>query len=168
MGNPKYSGTADPGNTTKIEASGIIFSGQVVKVLKRTETAKLPEYKTEGAFAADLYADENVSIPQEHTVLVDTGLSVEVPEGHVMLINIRSGLSTKGIMLANGTGIIDSDYRGPVKCIIHNGSEFPYNISNGDRIAQCYIIRKVDVMFTETSELSDTERGEGGFGSTGK
>ena len=103
------------------------------------------------------------------TVKVSTGLRMAPPEGWYVAIYARSGLATKqGIAPANKTGIVDQDYRGPVIVALHNHSNIPQMITHGDRIAQMAVVPFWQADFEEVSELDETERGAGGFGSTGK
>ena len=140
--------------------------------LKRMdERAVLPKYGSEGAAAFDLYClldqDEIVIKPGE-TALLNTGWAMEIPEGYVGLICPRRGLGTKkGLILSNTLGVIDSDYRGNVMVSIFNRSKEPQTISNLERVAQMLIMPVVQVQFNEVEELSDTERGTGGFGHSG-
>ena len=140
----------------------------------------MPTYGSKGAAGADLYADieEPVYIRFGETKMIHTGISMEIPEGYVGLIFARSGLSCKhGLAPANKVGVIDSDYRGEIMVALH-GHEFTdsededyisrHTINRGDRIAQIAIVPFLQPKFVSTDDLSDTERGEGGFGSTGK
>ncbi len=143
----------------------------IVKVKKLAENAVLPTYGSPQAAGADLYAlvEGTVTIAAGETYLVPTGLSVEIPEGYVGLIYARSGLATKkGLAPANKVGVIDSDYRGEVKVALFNQSGKLQSISQGERIAQLVIAPYLSVDYEEADELSATERGAGGFGSTGK
>ena len=98
-----------------------------------------------------------------------TGLAFEIPDGYVMLVYSRSGHGFKsGVRLANGTGIIDSDYRGPMLVRLHNDGQLPFNVRNGDRIAQCLLMPAPQVEIVQVEELSETDRGDGAFGSTGR
>jgi dUTP pyrophosphatase len=124
-----------------------------------------------GAAGADLYAltDGAVSIESGATVLIGTGVAMEIPEGYVGLVFARSGLSTKqGLAPANKVGVIDSDYRGEIKVPLFNQSKETRIIESGERIAQIAIVPFVQAQFSECSELDDTNRGTGGFGSTGR
>lgn len=140
-----------------------------VKLL--TETAKIPTRGSEEAAGRDLYADLYdyvVEIPPNGTIAIPTGLAMSMPKGFVGLVFIRSGMAMKkGLCLANGVGVIDSDYRGEWKLLIHNSSPEPQFINNGDKIAQVVFVKYKDVVFYPVKELDDTGRGDGGFGSTG-
>lgn len=142
-----------------------------VKVKKLTETAKLPTRGSVFSAGFDLYADNNVDItihPHE-TKKIGTGLALEIPDGYYGAIFARSGLATKeGLRPANCVGICDSDYRGEYIVAIHNDSNEDRVIEPKERIAQLIIMQYPHITFEEVDELSDTSRGEGGFGSTGK
>lgn len=142
-----------------------------VKVKKLTETAKLPTRGSVFSAGFDLYADNNVDItihPHE-TRKIGTGLALEIPDGYYGAIFARSGLATKeGLRPANCVGICDSDYRGEYIVAIHNDSNEDRIIEPKERIAQLIIMQYPHITFEEVDELSDTSRGEGGFGSTGK
>ncbi len=132
--------------------------------------AIVPTYGSSYSAGADLYAvcDESVTIKSGETVLIHTGLSMEIPEGFGGFIFARSGLaSKKGLAPANKVGVIDSDYRGEIMVALHNHSCQDRAIEHGERIAQLVIMPYVACEFIECEELSDTVRGEGGFGSTG-
>lgn len=138
--------------------------------IKRIENGKLPEYKTMGSAGADCYARiENQQIIKPGEVLtIPLGFAVEIPEGYEMQIRGRSGLARKnGIQIFNAPGTIDSDYRGEVGAILHNASNQDFIINPEDRIAQAIVAPIIKVNFQEVEELSETERGAGGFGSTG-
>ena len=143
----------------------------IVKVKKLDDRAILPTYGSACAAGADLYAlvdGESFTIAAGETVLVSTGLSVEIPEGYVGLIYARSGLATKkGLAPANKVGVIDSDYRGEVKVALFNQSGKEQTIAAGERVAQLVIAPYLAVEYQQAEELSDTARGAGGFGSTG-
>ncbi len=143
----------------------------IVKVKKLDERATLPTYGSAYAAGADLYAlveGESLAIAAGETVLVRTGLSVEIPEGYVGLIYARSGLATKrGLAPANKVGVIDSDYRGEVKIALFNQSGEEQIVLAGERVAQLVIAPYLAVEYEQAEELSFTVRGEGGFGSTG-
>lgn len=146
-----------------------MLTGQV-KIKKLDEKATIPSYGSEYAAGFDLYAllNEDTVIKSHETCLVKTGLSMEIPEGFAGMIFARSGLATKkGLAPANKVGVVDSDYRGEVMVALHNHSNIDQTISNGERIAQMVIMPFYKAEFVETEELSDTQRGTGGFGSTG-
>ena len=141
-----------------------------VKIKKIKPNAAIPTYGSKYAAGADLYAciDSAVSVQPGETHLIPTGLSMELPEGYAGLIYARSGLaSKKGLAPANKVGVIDSDYRGEVLVALHNHSTTAAVVEPGERIAQLVITPYIVGLFEEADELSDTVRGEGGFGSTG-
>ena len=144
-----------------------------IKVKKLDSRAVIPSCGSLCAAGSDLYAlldgDGEVTIPAHHTVMIHTGLSIELPEGYFGAIFARSGLATReGLRPANCVGVVDSDYRGEVMVALHNDSELPCSIKSGERVAQLVVMPYLPVAFEEVAELSDTARGEGGFGSTGK
>ena len=141
-----------------------------VRIKKLDDRAVLPTYGTEFSAGADLYAvcDNDVVIDKGETVLIHTGLSLEIPEGYAGLIYARSGLaSKKGLAPANKVGVVDSDYRGEVMVALHNHGLVSQTVSNGERIAQLVITPFLKVEYIISDELNETVRGEGGFGSTG-
>ena len=141
-----------------------------ISVKKLYPNAVLPTYGSAYAAGADLYAlceEELVFAPHE-TKLVKTGLALEIPEGYAGLIYARSGLASKrGLAPANKVGVIDADYRGEVMVALHNHSDIEQRIAPQERIAQLVVTPFLKVDFEETDTLTDTLRGEGGFGSTG-
>lgn len=144
---------------------------QLVPVKRLKPRAILPTYGTACSAGADLYAclDEPMTIAAGETVLVPTGLAFQLPEGYAGLVYARSGLATRqGLAPANKVGVIDSDYRGELFVCIFNHSSQPRIIRHGDRIAQMILTPYLTGVFTETDTLSDTQRGNGGFGSTGR
>ena len=140
--------------------------------LKRlSERAILPTYGTAYSAGADLYAclEGEMTIAPGETVLIRTGLALEIPQGYVGLIYARSGLATKrGLAPANKVGVIDADYRGEVMVALYNQSGSVQTVAHGERIAQLVIAPFLSAEFEEVDDLSDTVRGAGGFGSTGK
>lgn len=140
-----------------------------LKVLKLTENAIMPSYGSACAAGADLYsAEEKITFAPGETRLVHTGIAMEIPDGYVGLIYARSGIATKrGLAPANKVGVIDSDYRGEIMVALHNHSNSEASIDAGERIAQIVIAPYIRADFIETDELDTTERGAGGFGSTG-
>ena len=142
-----------------------------VRVKKLDKNAKLPTYGTACAAGADLYAllDEDLVILPGETKFVKTGLAIEIPDGFMGLLFARSGLSCKqGLAPANKVGLIDSDYRGEIMVALHNHSTEPRTVTNGDRVAQFVLAPYLFGEFEEAEELSESVRGAGGFGSTGK
>ena len=142
-----------------------------VKIKRLDEKAKIPTYGTDFSAGADLYAltDEAVTINAGATILMHTGIAMEIPEGYVGLVFARSGLATKkNLAPANKVGVIDADYRGEIMVALHNHGNVPQIVESGERIAQIAIVPFLKAEFTECDELSDTVRGAGGFGSTGK
>jgi dUTP pyrophosphatase len=140
----------------------------MIKAFKLTESAIIPKQNSEGAAGYDLHASHAITIPAGNRSLVDTGISLEIPPSMAGLIWPRSGLAVKeGIDV--GAGLIDSDYRGEIKVLLFNHSIFDFKIKKGDRIAQIVFQRVHDAPLIECdSSMSETERGAGGFGSTGK
>ena len=141
-----------------------------VNIKKLNPKATMPTYGSEYAAGADLYAclDDEVVIAPHATVVIPTGLAMELPVGYAGLIYARSGLATKkGLAPANKVGVVDCDYRGEVKVALHNHGEVAQTVADGERVAQLVITPYITASFTTVEELSETVRGEGGFGSTG-
>ena len=139
-----------------------------VKVLKLNKDAALPEYKTIGSSGFDLRSTEEWLLAPGETHIFKTGLAFEVPLGYEMQIRPRSGLSSKTkVRVPNTPGTVDSDYRGEVGIILENIGDTPITINKGDRIAQGVIQRVEKANFIKVDTLTDTERGDGGYGSTG-
>ncbi len=143
-----------------------------VKIKKLNNNAKIPAYGSHSSAGADLYAfidnENGITIDAGQTEFIHTGISIEFPDGYVALIYARSGLACKqGLAPANKVGVIDSDYRGEIIVALHNHSSIPHKIQNGDRIAQMVFTPFYTAEFAMADELSNTERGAGGFGSTG-
>ena len=142
-----------------------------VNIKKLKQNATIPTYGTEYAAGADLYAciEEGITINPGETEFIGTGIALEIPEGYAGLIYARSGLSCKkGLAPANKVGVVDADYRGEITVALHNHSLEPKTIGPNERIAQMVIAPFLSASFHEVDELSDTVRGAGGFGSTGK
>jgi dUTP pyrophosphatase len=142
-----------------------------VNIKKLNPKATIPTLGSEFAAGADLYAciDEPVTINPGETTLIKTGLAMEIPVGYAGLIYARSGLASKrGLAPANKVGVVDADYRGEVMVALHNHSNIPATVEPQERIAQLVIAPFLQVGFTEVHELSETVRGEGGFGSSGR
>ena len=142
-----------------------------IKVKRLREGAILPTYGTPFSAGADLYAclEESVTILPGETKKIPTGIAMELPVGTAGLIYARSSLGTKkGLAPANKVGVVDSDYRGEFLIFLHNHSAEPQIIAHGDRVAQLVVTPVFTPGFVESDTLSDTIRGEGGFGSTGR
>lgn len=142
-----------------------------VKVKIVREGAVVPAIATSGSAAADLYAciDEEIVIPAGGSAVIPIGIAIAVPEGYGAFIFARSGLGIKhGIAPRNCVGVIDSDYRGEICVGLQNHSDKDYTVMPKDRVAQMAIMPVMPAEYVLCDELSDTERGEGGFGSTGK
>ena len=137
-----------------------------LRIKKLSQKAKIPSKGSVMAAGYDIYSSENILVPSKSKALVSTGISMEIPEGCYGRIAPRSGLAVKNFIDV-GAGVIDSDYRGELKVLLFNFSEQDFTVQEGDRIAQMVIEYVVPTVIEEISELSDTQRGEGGFGSTG-
>lgn len=144
--------------------------GVQIKVVRLHEDTQLPQYQTTGSAGMDLHArlDGPLALGPLERAVIPTGIAIALPEGHEAQIRARSGLSSKhGITMVNGVGTIDSDYRGEVGALVINLSNEPFVIEPGMRIAQMIFARYEQAAWEEVAVLDDTERGDGGFGSTG-
>ena len=142
-----------------------------ISVKKLKVDAKMPVYSSKEAAGADLYAclKEAVSIAPGETKFIPTGIAMEIPAGYAGFVYARSGLACKqDLAPANKVGVIDSDYRGEFMIALHNHGKEIRTVENGDRVAQLVIAPVLSPSFVETDVLSDSDRGSGGFGSTGK
>ncbi len=140
-----------------------------IKIKKLNKKAIIPAYQTKEAAGFDLHSIEDVVINPGERKLIGTGLAFEIEFGYEVQIRPRSGLAYKhGITVLNTPGTIDSDYRGEIKVLLINHGSEPFEIKKGERIAQAVIAPVIQAEIVEVEELSDTERGSGGFGSTGK
>ncbi len=143
-----------------------------IKITRLREGARIPTRGSEKAAGYDLYACldcESVEIAPHTTVKIGTGLAIAVPDGYFGAVFARSGLAAKeGLRPANCVGVCDSDYRGEYIVALHNDGEAVRTVNNGDRIAQLVIMPFLSAEFLEADSLEETERGAGGFGSTGK
>jgi dUTP pyrophosphatase len=145
----------------------LIMNKVSVKIVNKSDNP-LPRYETAGAAGLDIYANEDALLKNGEVSLVSTGIYIELPAGYEAQIRCRSGLALKhGIMLVNGIGTIDSDYRGEIKIIMTNCTPVPYQIKKGDRIAQMVVCECITAKFEETDELDETIRNARGFGSSG-
>lgn len=141
-----------------------------IKIINESKN-ELPAYQTEHAAGMDLQAnlEENIILEPGQRKLIPTGLKIELPIGYEAQIRPRSGLAFKhGITVLNSPGTIDADYRGEIKVLLINHGDEAFEIKNGERIAQMIIAKHEQVIWQKTNELSDTNRGIGGYGSTGK
>ena len=144
--------------------------GNNVNIKKFDERAIIPTYGTEHAAGCDLYAilDEKIEIKPHETVLISTGIGMEIPAGFGGFIYARSGIATKrGLAPANKVGVIDADYRGEIKVALCNHTDVVQEVEPMERIAQLVIAPYLKVEFIEVEELDETDRSSGGFGSTG-
>ncbi len=142
-----------------------------IRVKKIKTNAALPTYGTCEAAGADLYAclDTSVTLEPGATAFIPTGIALEVPKGCAGLVYARSGMACKrGLAPANKVGVVDSDYRGEITVVLHNHGQLPQTVCHGDRIAQFIITPVLTPAYVEAEVLSDTQRNQGGFGSTGK
>lgn len=168
--NPKQ-GTTNQNKIKQNETKEDITMTFNINVKKLNENAILPTYGSEYAAGADLYAclEAPVTIEPGETVMIHTGLAMEIPVGYAGLIYARSGLaSKKGLAPANKVGVVDSDYRGEFMVALHNHSLSAVTVEPGERIAQMVITPYVTGVFQVVDELEETKRGAGGFGSTGR
>mgnify|MGYP003641464259 CR=1 FL=1 len=147
-------------------AEASIVGYKYFEVKKLTDSSQVPTKGHPSDAGWDLYADEDIDVWPEETKLISTGIAMSIPKNFVGLIWDRSSMGVKGIH--RHAGVIDSSYRGEVKVCLHNGTERVYKIKNGDRIAQLLIQETPIFRLHEVKELDSTERGSGGFGSTGK
>lgn len=136
-----------------------------IKIKKLKQDAKLPEYAHQGDAGMDIFSVEDTIIGPKQRKLISTGLSIELPKGYVSLVWDKSGIASKG--LTTIAGVLDYTYRGEYKILLLNISDQDYKIKKGDKIAQILIQKVETAEIEEVNELSDTIRGEGGFGSTG-
>lgn len=144
------------------------FQPPSMRFKKLTENAQLPSYATPEAAGMDVRSNTEMVIGTGLYAMVSTGLSVEIPQGYELQVRPRSGLAAKfGVTVLNAPGTIDSDYRGEIKVILVNHGKQPFEIKIGDRIAQLVLARAAQGKIEEVVELTATQRGEGGFGSTG-
>jgi len=140
----------------------------ILKIKRLSPDAVIPSYQTEEAAGFDLHSVDEVVIKKGERKLISTGLAFEIEKGYEVQIRPRSGLAFKhGVSVLNSPGTIDSDYRGEIKVLLINLGDKDFEIKKGDRIAQAVIAPVVQAKILEVDELSSTERGSGGFGSTG-
>jgi dUTP pyrophosphatase len=139
-----------------------------MKFTKLSSTAITPTKGTEGSAGLDLYSDQDVLVSSGASVMLSTGIAVEIPAGNVGLVAIRSSVGRSGVSLTNSVGVIDSDYRGEIKlCLTYNAGNGGHYVRKGQAIAQLIVMPVMPVELMQVDALSSTERGSGGFGSTG-
>lgn len=138
-----------------------------VKIKKLDPDLSTPVYKTVGSAGCDICASEDTVVPWNGPAMVPTGLFIEVPEGYECQVRPRSGLAKEGITVFNSPGTVDSDFRGEMKILLYNVTDFDFEIKKGDRIAQLVFAPVEQAQFEVVDELSETIRGHGGWGSTG-
>ena len=154
--------------SSSFELPQIGYDKPMIEVKRLDKDLPLPKYETQGAVGMDLCADENAMLSRGTVRIVPTGIAVAIPEGWEIQIRPRSGLAAKaGVTVVNAPGTIDQDYRGEIKVILTKISNGVVDIKKGDRIAQMVVCPVGIASLVEVDELSDTERGEDGFGSTG-
>ena len=162
-----------PNNTQKSKQTPSKADDPVLKVMKLHKDATVPEKKTSGSCGLDLHVLDNTPIYPTHLVkeayMLHTGLAFEIPEGYHVEVYLRSSTGkNRKLRLANGTGIIDSDYRGEIMLLVENVGQEVEHVFPGDRIAQAILVKDPEFTIEVVESLSDTKRGKGGFGSTGK
>ena len=145
---------------------------ETVKIIRMYDDVILPEYKTSGAVGMDIcaYIKKDISLYLNRTTIIETGIKLQLPDNIEAQVRTRSGMAVNGVTVANSPGTIDPDYTGEIKIILNYTTTFehiPFVIKNGDRIAQLVFAPIVRVKFNEVKTFIETERGEGGFGSTG-
>lgn len=140
----------------------------IVKLKRLCKDAVMPRKGSDGAACFDVFATEEVFLPPEVVHMVSTGWAFEVPKGYELIVRPRSGLSFNNIRIANSPGTLDSDYRGELKILMCNEGKASYMVSAGDKIAQVKVEQLVPTVFREVEKLDQTERGERGFGSSGR
>ena len=139
---------------------------KVVKFKKLEKNAQIPQYAYDTDAGADIRSSEEYVLMPNETAMINTGFSVAIPEGFFGAIASKSGLASRGIVVANSFGVVDSSYRGEVKVLLYNRTKAPFEINEGDKIAQFILMPFMKAQFREVEELDDTERKDGGFGST--
>lgn len=141
----------------------------MIKFKQLTPDTKLPKYGSELAVGADIFMPNSITLPASKVTIVPTGLQLADCPNHIEIqVRMRSGWSTKGLLLANGIGSIDADYRGEIKLIILNSTDHDVTIEKGDRIAQIVPSVRMDHQKFEWGKVTDTERKDGGLGHTGR
>nr|DAX57754.1 MAG TPA: dUTPase [Caudoviricetes sp.] len=139
-----------------------------IKVKRFMHGVLLPKIGSEDAAGMDFYQPESITIEPHQTQYVTLGLAVEIPKGYMLMLAPRSSMSKTPLIIPNSFGVIDADYRGEIKAILHNTSDTPYLIQKGDRLIQGILVPVGALKLLEVAQLTETERGSGGIGSTGK
>lgn len=139
-----------------------------VKLKRLNKHADLPTYQTDGAVGMDLYCPRDLTIRPHDTVLVSLGFAIELPRNFEAQVRSRSSMAGRGLVVANSPGTIDPDYRGEVKILLHNTYTLTLHVGKGTRVAQLVFAPVVRGTWELVNELSETHRGTGGFGSTGR
>jgi len=163
---PRKSTSATTKKTTETKKDTAV----VIQYVKTTPSSKIPTYATDGSGAFDFYSNVSMTVPPRGVAKIPLGVKVAIPPEYMMLIIPRSSIGSKTpLRLSNSVGLIDSDYRGEIMAMYENKPDAigSRTIAEGDRIAQGFLIPKIKVTFSEVDKLPETERGEGGFGSTG-
>ena len=140
----------------------------IIKVKRFMNGVLLPKMGSAAAAGMDFYQPESVVVEPHQTQYVTLGLAVEVPKGYMLMLAPRSSMSKTPLIIPNSFGVIDADYRGEIKAILHNTSDTPYLIQKGDRLVQGIMVPVGALKLLEVAQLTETERGSGGIGSTGK
>ncbi len=156
--------------TTETEDGAVTDDKTItINIVREAEDIPLPRYATSGSSGLDIHANETVTIPPRGVAMIATGIKVSIPEGYEIQIRSRSGFAAKhGLFVLNSPGTIDADYRGEIKVIMANFSDIPFTVHRLDRIAQMVPAQVTKAECAVTEALSDTKRGTGGFGHSGR
>ena len=141
---------------------------KTLKIKKMQNDLEMPKVGTVGAAGIDFYQPDSTVVGAHQTVYVSLGVAVEIPKGYMLMLAPRSSMSKTPLIMPNSVGIIDSDYRGEIKAILHNNSDDTYLIRRNDRLVQGILVPIESVKIESVEVLSETERGNGGIGSTGR
>lgn len=144
------------------------YNADAIKVKRYMPGVLMPKIGSEDAAGTDFYQPESVAIEPHQTQYITLGLAMEIPKGYMLMLAPRSSMSKTPLIIPNSFGVIDADYRGEIKAILHNTSDTPYLIQKGDRLVQGILVPVGALKLLEVDELTETVRGTGGIGSTGK
>lgn len=144
------------------------YNADVIKIKRCMPGVLLPKVGSVDATGMDFYQPESVVIEPHQTQYISLGLAVEIPKGYMLMLAPRSSMSKTTLIIPNSFGVIDADYRGEIKAILHNTSDMPYLIQKGDRLVQGILVPVGALKLLEVTQLTETARGTGGIGSTGK